>query len=142
MNKIYPTICLTLLLSSCASTMQYVKYPDDESINENKSKIYVIRSTIFGSAIKMKIYQDDQLIGKLGPKSFLSWEVDPSKGDMAIISKSENKDTLKISPKPGKTYYIKQKVKLGWVVARTGLEFLEENEAKKILSELKNPRIK
>ena len=142
MKKLLPIICLTFLLTNCASTMQYVKYSGNELNNETNAKIYVIRSTNFGSAIKMKIYQDDKLIGKLGPKSYLSWEVDPTKGDITIISKSENKDMLTISPKAGKTYYIKQKIKMGWAVARTGLEFLEENEAKEILSNLKKPQMK
>lgn len=142
MKKLLPIICLTFLLTSCASTMQYVKYSGNEPNNETNAKIYVIRSTNFGSAIKMKIYQDDKLIGKLGPKSYLSWEVDPTKGDITIISKSENKDMLTISPKAGKTYYIKQKIKMGWAVARTGLEFLEENEAKEMLSNLKKPQMK
>lgn len=142
MKKLLPIICLTFLLTSCASTMQYVKYSGNEPNNETNTKIYVIRTTNFGSAIKMKIYQDDKLIGKLGPKSYLSWEVDPTKGDITIISKSENKDMLTISPKAGKTYYIKQKIKMGWVVARTGLEFLEENEAKEMLSNLKKPQMK
>ncbi len=142
MKKLLPIICLTFLLTSCASTMQYVKYSGNEPNNETNAKIYVIRSTNFGSAIKMKIYQDNKLIGKLGPKSYLSWEVDPTKGDITIISKSENKDMLTISPKAGKVYYIKQKIKMGWAIARTGLEFLEESEAKEILNNLKEPQMK
>jgi len=142
MKKLFQLICLTILITSCATTTQYVKYSGNEPNNETNAKIYVIRSTNFGSAIKMKIYQDDKLIGKLGPKSYLSWEVDPKKGDITIISKSENKDMLTISPKGGKTYYIKQKIKMGFAVARTGLEFLDENEAKEMLSKLKKPQIK
>jgi hypothetical protein len=133
---------MTLLLSSCASTTQYVKYSGKELSKNSNAKIYVIRNTNFGSAIKMKIYQDEKLIGKLGPKSFLSWEVDPSKGEISIISKSENKDMLTIKPKAGKTYYIKQKIKLGFAIARTGLEFLEPEDAKEILEKLKKPQMK
>ena len=142
MKKLLSIICLTLLLTSCASTTQYVKYSGKELNQKNNAKIYVIRSTNFGSGIKMKIYQDDKLIGKLGPKSYLSWEVDPSKGDITIISKSENKDMLTISPKAGKTYYIKQKIKMGFAIARTKLEFLEETEAKEMLNKLKKPQMK
>lgn len=142
MKKLLPIICLTLLLASCASTTQYVKYLGKELNQEKNAKIYVIRSTNFGSSIKMKIYQDEKLIGKLGPKSYLAWEVDPSAGDITIISKSENKDMLTISPKAGKTYYIKQKIKMGWAIARTGLDFLDDNEAKEMLSKLKKPQMK
>ena len=142
MRKLLPIICLTLILASCASTTQYVKYSGKELNQEKNAKIYVIRTSNFGSAIQMIIYQDDKLIGSLGPKSYLAWEVDPSEGDIAIISRSENIDMLTISPKAGKTYYIKQKMKMGVVTARTELEFLDENEAKKMLSNLKKPKMK
>ena len=58
------------------------------------------------------------------------------------MSKSENKDMLTINPQAGKTYYIKQKVKMGIAIARTGLEFIEENEGKEILRKLKAPKSK
>jgi hypothetical protein len=133
---------IILLLSGCASTTQYVKFSSKDFNKETNAKIYVMRPTEFGFSIKMRIFQDEKLIGKLGPKSYLSWEVNPEDGDIIIISKSENKDMLTISPKKGKTYYIKQKVKMGWAFARTGLEFLEEKEAIKILDDLKKPKMK
>jgi len=142
MKKIVPTLFLSIMLTSCATTTQYVKYSGKQLNKETNAKIYVIRPTNFAFGIKMRIYQDDKLIGKLGPKSFLSWEVIPEKGDVTIISKSENKDMLTISPKAGKTYYIKQKIKMGYAVARTGLEFIDENEAKEMLKKLKKPQMK
>lgn len=142
MKKLLPIIFLSLLLGSCASTTQYVKFSGNETNNESNAKIYVLRPSSYGSGIKMNVYQDEKLIGKLGPKSYLSWEVDPSKGDITVISKSENKDMLTISPNAGKTYYIKQKVKMGWVVARSGLEFIDTTEAMEILRKLKKPKMK
>lgn len=62
MKKIFKIICFSILFTSCASTTQYVKYSGNEPNNETNAKIYVIRSTNFGSAIKMRIYQDDVLI--------------------------------------------------------------------------------
>jgi len=140
LKKIITTTILFFLLISCASTTQYVKFSDKN--NSNSAKIYILRPTSFGSGIKMKIYQDDKLIGKLGPKSYLFWEVSPSKGEIHIISKSENKDMLTINPKAGKTYYIKQKIKMGFAIARTKLEFIDEYEAKDYLKKLKKPQMK
>lgn len=130
---------IVLLLISCATTTQYVKQSNDQS--ENTAKIYVIRPTVFGSGVKTKTYQNDQLIGKLGPKSYLAWEVDCDKGDINIISKSENKDTLTINPIAGESYFIRQKIKMGFVIARTKLEFIDENEAKEYLKEIKRPNM-
>lgn len=142
MKKLLLIIFLSILFASCASTTQYVKFSENVTNNESNAKVYVLRPSSYGSGIKMNVYQDDKLIGKLGPKSYLSWEVDPSKGDITVISKSENKDMLTISPKAGKTYYIKQKVKMGWVVARSGLEFIDATEAMEILRKLKKPKMK
>lgn len=141
MKKRFPIIFIAILLAGCANSTQYVKFSGETFNQETNAKIYIIRSTSFGSAIKMKIYQNNQLIGKLGPKSYLAWEVDPLAGDISIVSRSENMDMITISPKAGKTYYIKQKIKMGIVFAQTGLEFLKENEAKALLRKLKKPQI-
>ena len=135
-------IVLSLILSSCASTFQYNKIAQPNSNDKEMATIYVLRPSSFGSAIKFGIYQDEKLIGKLGPKSYLAWTVKPDGKELTIMSKSENKDMLTINPQAGKTYYIKQKVKMGIAIARTGLEFIEENEGKEILRKLKAPKSK
>lgn len=147
MKKLIFVFSLVFLLSGCASTTQYVKAPRDnntgESLNsETMAQIYILRPSAFGSAITFKIYQDEKFIGELGPKGYLLWEVDPAKGEMDIISKSENYSVLSVVPKVGKTYYIKQKVKVGWILARTDLEWLTEEEALEILKRLKAPKTK
>ena len=101
--------------------------------------IYVLRPSSFGTAIKFRIYQDDKLIGKLGPKSYLAWTVKPEGKELTIMSKSENKKMLSINPKAGNTYFIKQKVNMGIVILRTEIEFIDEDEGKEILRELKSP---
>lgn len=135
-------VVVSLILSSCASTFQYNKIAQPNSNDKEMATIYVLRPSSFGSAIKFGIYQDEKLIGKLGPKSYLAWTVKPDGKELTIISKSENKDMLTINPQAGKTYYIKQKVKMGIAIARTGLEFIEENEGKEILRKLKAPKSK
>ena len=135
-------IVVSLILSSCASTFQYNKIAQPNSNDKEMATIYVLRPSSFGSAIKFGVYQDEKLIGKLGPKSYLAWTVKPDGKELTIMSKSENKDMLTINPQAGKTYYIKQKVKMGIAIARTGLEFIEENEGKEILRKLKVPKSK
>ncbi len=135
-------VVVSLILSSCASTFQYNKIAQPNSNDEEMATICVLRPSSFGSAIKFGIYQDEKLIGKLGPKSYLAWTVKPDGKELTIMSKSENKDMLTINPQAGKTYYIKQKVKMGIAIARTGLEFIEENEGKEILRKLKAPKSK
>jgi len=145
MKKLISVFSLVFLLSGCASTTQYVKAPIDNNTgesmnNETMAQIYVLRPSSFGSAITYKIYQGETFIGELGPKSYLSWVVNPSEGEISIFSKAENYDMLKLVPKAGSTYYIKQKVKMGWVMARTELEWMNEKEALEVLKKLKKPK--
>lgn len=147
MKKLISVFSLVFLLSGCASTTQYVKAPSDNNTgesmnNETMAQIYVLRPSSFGSAITFKIYQGERFIGELGPKSYLSWEVDPANGEIDVISKAENYSVLSVAPKVGKTYYIKQKVKMGWVMARTDLEWLTEEEAIGMLKKLNAPKTK
>jgi hypothetical protein len=147
MKKLISVFSLVFLLSGCASTTQYVKAPHNNNTsesmnNETMAQIYVLRPSSFGSAITFKIYQGEKFIGELGPKSYLSWEVDPTNGEIDVISKAENYSVLAVIPKAGKTYYIKQKVKMGWIMARTDLEWLTEEEALEILKNLNAPKTK
>jgi len=137
--KLLTLILIGSLLASCASTTQYVKFPDKQ-LDENFSRIYVLRPSSFGSAVKMSIYENDKLVGKLGPKSYLKWDI--TEEEIRLYSKSENKDILTIKPVLGKTYYIKQQVKMGIVIARTGLVEITEEEAKEKLKKLKKPKVK
>jgi hypothetical protein len=147
MKKLISVFSLVFLLSGCASTTQYVKAPIDNNTgesmnNETMAQIYVLRPSSFGSAITFKIYQGERFIGELGPKSYLSWQVDPANGAIDVISKAENYSVLSIAPKVGKTYYIKQKVKMGWIMARTDLELLTKEEALSMLKKLNAPKTK
>jgi len=145
MKNFIAVFSLIFLLSGCASTTQYVQLSDSAKKgnnfdNETMARIYVLRPSSFGSAITFKIYQGEKFIGELGPKSYLSWQVDPANGKIEVISKAENYSVLKVTPEVGKTYYIHQKVKMGWIMARTGLEWLTEEEALEMLKTLKAPK--
>ncbi len=130
------------ILASCASTHQYVNIPQQTTPQNDTIHIYVLRPSSMASAIKFKIYHYDELIGKLGPQSYLLWKVAPERDVIRIISKAENTEILSIDPQPGKTYYVKQQVKLGIAIAQTGLELLEEEEGQDLLKKLKAPKFK
>ena len=135
------SILVIVLLTSCATTTQYTKFEGKEKLESaSEARIYVLRPAILAGAVKMKVFCNDKLIGKTGPKSFLSWNV--KEGEYTIRSSSENKEYFTINAKAGKTYYIKQTPKMGWIVARVSLENLGENEGQAILQKLKNPKVK
>jgi len=101
-----------------------------------KATVYVIRNSIVGSLIRMVVECNGMKIGSTKAKQYLYTLLDP--GAYTFVSTTpENKASLDITLEAGKTYYIKQKVKMGIVVARTGLELMNEADAKKALNDCK-----
>ncbi len=138
--KLLPVIFLAVFLTSCATTTQYSKLTDLSSNDEN-AKIFIIRKSWLTTAIPMKIYQDGKLVGRLGPKGYIAWKVE-KEGEIQITSSSpENKDNFTIDVQKGKTYYLKQKAKPGYFVARSGLELMEPQKAKRAINKLKEPKV-
>ena len=131
---------ISTLFCSCASTTQFTKFAGTEKLEStSQARIYVLRPSYFGSAVKMKVFCNDKLIGRTGPASFLSWEV--KEGDYIIKSNAENKDHLTVNAEGGKTYCVKQIPKIGWVLVRVSLKSLDEDQGELILGKLKKPRL-
>ena len=134
-------IIILVLFNSCATTTQFSKFAGNDFLSENQTaRIYVLRPSVYGSAIKMKVYSNDKLVGITGGKGYLCWEV--KAGQCSIQTNAENKDYFTINAKPGATYYLKQTPKMGVVMARVQLELLQEDEGKIIIQKLKKPKIK
>ncbi|SEQ08726.1 hypothetical protein [Neolewinella agarilytica] len=128
-----------LLFNACATT-QFVNLAEKPP-KEGTATIYVLRPTIFAYAVKAGIYQDDKPIGKLGPRSYLSWEV-PGTGDaIEIMSKTENRKRVTITPLAGETYYLEQSFGLGFGIARSQLTPINATEGEEILARLKEPKV-
>lgn len=100
-----------------------------------KSLVYIMRPSSSGFAIKMTVECDYKYIGSIKAKRFIYTILDP--GKHKFLSRSENDFELELTLEAGKTYYIKQLVKLGVVVARTKLQIVDEIEGKSILSKCK-----
>src|SRR5690554_6704947 len=107
---------LIAIMTSCASTQQYVQLPKTDNAINNEAIIYILRPATVGAAIKFKIYQNDRSIGELGPQSYLAWSVNTNSDQLKITSVSENSDHLTFQPMAGEVYYIHQKVKMGDVI--------------------------
>jgi hypothetical protein len=91
--------------------------------------VYVYRNENFGGAIRMDVEIDGKPIGQTAAKTFLYKEVTP--GKHTVTSKSENSDSIEIDAVGGKLYYIWQEVKLGFLLARTRLQLMGEEEGRK-----------
>jgi len=129
-----------IFLSGCASTKQFVHFPDQSKPIENpqKARIYVARPTSLGGAISMKVSDENQMIGQTGPKGYLCWERTP--GQTTIKGKAENTSELTLNTEQGKSYYIQQHVRIGIIMARNKLELLSAAEGKQKVSKCKPPK--
>jgi len=136
-----PLLLLTigLVFNACATT-QFVNLAEKPP-RDGTATIYVLRPTILAAAVKVGIYQDDKPIGKLGPKSYLSWEV-PGNGDaIEIMSKTENRKRVTLTPLAGEVYYLEQTLGIGFAIARSQLTPVNSTEGEEILAKLKDPKV-
>lgn len=130
---------LGMMFNSCATT-QFVGLAEKPP-EEGKATIYILRPSILAYAVKVGIYQDDKPIGKLGAKSYLSWEV-PGNGDaIEIMSKTENRKRVTLTPLAGETYYLEQSFSIGFLVGRSQLTPINATEGEEILAKLNDPKV-
>lgn len=132
-----------------SKTIQSLKFPTTENIPNNKARVYVMRTTGTLWNYSVTVYLDEKVIGKVGPNSFLLFDIDAEKeirlgtafiGNKARDKDEENQEFLTINPKPGKIYYIGVKAKYGTFRGQTEIYVLENNKAIKIIPKLEKPK--
>lgn len=137
MKKIALYVFLAALISSCASTKQYASY--SESVKPEKARIVLYRTSNLGSAIKFKVYSNDQLVGKIGHKSYLAWDVEANQ-KLKVLLDCEGDDFIFIDVEAGKTYYLEAEPKMGIMSAGCGLQLIGSDIGDDVLRGLKMPK--
>lgn len=129
------------ILSGCASTKQYVHFPDQSVGLENSkmARIYVARPAFIGCAVSMKIMDNETLIGKTGPKGYLCWERAP--GKMKVTGIGEKADSETVNVEKGYVYYFEQEIRPGLFFARNDIDQVSGEEGVRILGKCKPPKI-
>jgi hypothetical protein len=130
---------ISMLFVGCASTVQYVKFPDQSKIIEDttKARIYVLRPVSAGSAISMEVKDNNVAIGKTGPNGYLCWEREA--GKITITGKAENTSMLELEVVPNTVYYVQQQVKPGFFIARNKLIMVPQDKIEKFKKRCKAP---
>lgn len=91
---------------------------------EGMALVYLIRPSNVGYAVRMNITCNNKIIGSTGGKQFIYIILEP--GNYKFASNAENTHELPIVLEADKTYFIEQKVKMGWAQARTELNRVSE----------------
>jgi len=142
------TILLTLfsiIICSCASTKQYAKFTDGQILEPGMARIYIIKPSFVGSAVKVAIFCDDKLIGNATNGSYLVWDVPVGEHTIgntqfahagATLGSAAGEDLIRINAKEGETYYIRVSPRIG------GMDFkiLDKEDGKRQLKGRKQPK--
>lgn len=146
MKKIYISLkscsllflLITILIVNirCAKTIQAHRLPNIQ-LEDRGTRIYVFRPSLMGSAISTNVYANNIMTGRIGPKAYIAWDTKP--GDIMLQG---GLDFIKIEAKPGKTYYFKLRPKFSLNSNKFSLTEISEQEGKKYLSKLKEPKVK
>lgn len=97
----------------------------------DKAIVYVVRPTFYGALLKLSVNCDSVKMGTLMAEKYLYAVVSP--GTHTFTSKTENHATLTATFEAGKVYFIKQQIKMGFVVGEVGLILLSDEKGKKDL---------
>lgn len=130
---------LVVLVTGCAS-VPMASLDDDAraksfAIAPGKASIYVYRNESFGGAIPMTVTLNGKVAGQSGPQTYFLWEVEPGAHEVGSIA--ENTATLKLDARPGQAYFVWQEVKMGFWMARTQLQQVDEATGRKGVAECK-----
>jgi len=102
---------------------------------QGKALVYVVRPNRAGGIIKFKFHVDGKYIGTTRARQFLYSILNP--GPHLFMSKAENRSEMQLNLEAGKTYFLKQKIKIGGLKARNELIQLNESEGREMLQKCK-----
>ncbi len=91
-------VCLLLISIGSLINAQIPDPPTDKAV------IYFVRANQLGAAINFKIFDGDQIIGKMNGGKYIRYECTP--GEHIFWAKSENTDFVSANVESGKIYLI------------------------------------
>jgi hypothetical protein len=125
-------LCIILLasLAGCVATVPLASPDLDQAAKRfqppaDQAMLYVIQGS---RAAVFQVLLDGQLIGAVGHKSYLVIPLAPGQHMLTSIT-GENQENLAIQAEGGRNYFVRIFPKMGWAVARVGLETIDD-EAK------------
>jgi hypothetical protein len=135
-------IALSIMFFSGCSTVPLEPKEVSESAKafnappEGKAGLYVYRDSSFGGALKKDVWIDNKCLGETAPHVFFYENVEGNKEHKLSTESEFSANDLFIKTKSGKNYFVRQYIKMGVFVGGAGLEVMEDEEAKKAISEL------
>jgi len=94
----------------------------------DKALVYVVRPTMMGNKIQTKLAVDGHWVGVNRGDNYFFFNLDP--GTHYFCSQAENRSVLSMKVEAGKTYYLQQKITMGFMKARNKLVEVESAKGK------------
>ena len=94
----------------------------------DKALVYVVRPTMMGNKIQTKLAVDGHWVGVNRGDNYFFFTLDP--GTHYFCSQAENRSVLAMKVEAGKTYYLQQKITMGFMKARNKLVEVEPAKGK------------
>lgn len=136
MKRIVLLFCLSLIVG-CSTlpsekdmAKQVSNYKLPYKANKNEALVYVVRPSGLGTIVRFNVFLDDKEdsseMGYTRGSQHIYFYVNP--GKHKIYSKAENWSEIDGNFEAGKTYFIRQDVSMGFLMARGSLK--NENSVK------------
>ena len=129
------TIVLLLLLPlGCAASGATFQPVAD--VPQGKSLVYIYRpNSIVGGAIRYHVAVGNQRVVYLIRGGYFPYIAEP--GETEFWARTEAREAITTDLEPGKVYYLKGTVGVGFAVGRPRLEFVDESVGSQEVSECK-----
>lgn len=125
MIKVILLIIITLLLSSCGSSLM-MQTQRMTQIEDDYALVTFIRPSSFGGGVTFGIWDRENLIGVLTAKSYIQYLAKP--GENVFLGRAENWSFVKANLEAGKHYYVLGKVFPGVWKARIAFDPINKDD--------------
>lgn len=135
MKNVALTLSICLIFTGCASVNMAPRAASDNAKkfappSQDKAGVYIYRNNFVGKALKRDIWIDGNCVGRSAPDVFFHTEV---AGGMThkIATESEfSPNILELVLESGKNYFVRQYIKMGFIVGGSDLEQVSESQGK------------
>jgi uncharacterized protein YceK len=129
MKRIAMLVICIFLISGCATGIMVKRDAKPEiTAKPDSATLVITRDTSFGFAVTFWNYLDGKLIGETTGKTYFVTSVKP--GPHYVVVTTENTAVANIDFQPGKIYFLREGILMGWWRARTsGFEPLTYQQA-------------
>ena len=103
------------------------------AVTAGKANIYVYRNETMGAAVKLGLHLDVMPVGETSAKTYYLLQVLP--GKHTLVSTAENESAIDVVTEAGKNYFVWREVKMGFLMARSKLQQVDDATGKAGVSE-------